>query len=236
MPTEAGIWPLALSSDGKTAATVIWQQTTLRLWDLDHRRGDTNCQDCVRRRLERGLHTERPDGRGRGGPANTLCLWEAMTGQERLRLKGHDAKSMPSPARPDGRTAASASSNGKVIIWDITGRLKDGRLVPAKPTAAEQDALWKDLSGHDGMKVHRAIWTLTAAGNEVVSDLAERLRKAVPVLPDAAALKKCIAALDDNDFEVREKASAELDKLGVAALPLIRKALERNSHRSSAGV
>jgi WD40 repeat protein len=49
-------------------------------------------------------------------------VWETATGKERLRLAGHNAKIDAVDCARDGRLVASASSDGKVIVWDIKGR------------------------------------------------------------------------------------------------------------------
>ena len=64
---------------------------------------------------------------------------------------------------------------------------------------------------------------LAASGPATVDLIRRRLPDA---LDEAARVGRLIAKLDDDDFDVREKASAELAKLGRTAGPALRKALE----------
>src|SRR5205085_2313678 len=51
------------------------------------------------------------------------------------------------------------------------------------------------------------------------------LRGKLPAALDLAHVKRCIAHLDSDDFETREKASLELERLGRDAEQLLRDAL-----------
>src|SRR5262249_20208071 len=66
-----------------------------------------------------------------------------------------------------------------------------------------------------------------AAPKKSVPFLQERLsRKKKAVAIDPKRLARLIADLDDEEFKVREKAAAELAKLGKAAEPALQKALK----------
>src|SRR5205814_5818035 len=102
-------------------------------------------------------------------------------------------------------------------------------LTPTRLTAAERATLWKDLSGTDGSKAHRAAWTLTASGDQAVPFLGERIRQVVRRPVDTAKVEKWIEELDDDRFAIREKASVELEKLGTGVTTALRKALEKST-------
>jgi HEAT repeat protein len=73
----------------------------------------------------------------------------------------------------------------------------------------------------------RAIWQLAAVPKESVPLLQERLSKLRDKpRADQAAVERLIADLDSDDFAVRDRAAAELEKLGEQAEPALRKALE----------
>jgi hypothetical protein len=91
-------------------------------------------------------------------------------------------------------------------------------------TSRLTSALAAALDGNDSAAAYRAIWTLVAAPAQCVPLLKEHLQPVAPV--DAKRLAGLIAALDDDAFDVREKASTELEKLGEAAEGALRKALE----------
>src|SRR5207249_4252058 len=66
-----------------------------------------------------------------------------------------------------------------------------------------------------------------AAPDQSLPLLKSRLRPAVPA--DPQRLERWITDLDSNQFNVREKASQELEKVGEPAEPALRKALEAHS-------
>ena len=65
---------------------------------------------------------------------------------------------------------------------------------------------------------------LAADPKTSVPFLRQHLKPAAP--PDAKRVAKLIADLDDKQFTIREKAAAELKKIGGAAAPALRKALD----------
>src|SRR6185295_15639923 len=84
------------------------------------------------------------------------------------------------------------------------------------------DRLWADLAA-EGAAAYDAIETLAGAPMQAVPFLAPRLRPTGPTT-DAKAIAALIAKLDSDTFDERESASQDLQKLGMEALPQIRKA------------
>jgi hypothetical protein len=125
---------------------------------------------------------------------------------------------------PDGRSLASGSADSSGLVWDLTGRQHEGRLAPAKLAPQDLEVTWTDLAGADAAKSYRSLWLLAAAPEQALPLLRPLLRP-VAVVP-AERLKRLIADLDDDDFEVRERASAELAKLGGSAEGALREALK----------
>jgi len=105
-------------------------------------------------------------------------------------------------------------------------RLEEGRLEAVNLTPQELEMLWTDLYREDAARAYRAIWTLVAGSKQSVSFLQSRL-KPVPVLDlqEQKRLVELIARLDSEDFVTREKANADLEKLGETAEPALRKTL-----------
>ncbi|HMC63479.1 MAG TPA: hypothetical protein VKI65_00920, partial [Gemmataceae bacterium] len=155
---------------------------------------------------------------------DTIHLWELTSGQEVRRIAGHPGYTWSLAFAPDGRTLASGGGDSTILFWDLTGRMKDGRLQPAPLTAKELDKLWGDLSG-DASKAYRVVWTLAASPKQALLLLKERLRPTAA--PDRQRIAKLIADLDDKQFTVRAKAAEEIAKLGELAEPALRKALEK---------
>lgn len=92
------------------------------------------------------------------------------------------------------------------------------------PATAEREKLWNDLGSSDAFVVAPARRLFAAGGKETVTFLSERLKKEEPADGDKKVMK-LIAELDDEEFEVRQRASAELAKLGEKAERLLKKAL-----------
>jgi WD40 repeat protein len=85
-------------------------------------------------------------------------------------------------------------------------------------------ALWSDLAGDDAGKAYSAIHALAEAPGQIIPYLRERLQPAPP--PDVRSIQQRIDELKSNSFNVRQRASADLEKHGEAAEPLLRKAVE----------
>src|SRR5262249_55214740 len=107
--------------------------------------------------------------------------------------------------------------------WDVTGWVENPPFAAPLPLSERRKLSWSVLGADDAKKAHRMIWTLVAAPKDSLAILKERLRP-VPLL-DPQWMAQRIADLDSDQYVVREKATAELRKLGERAEPSIRKAL-----------
>jgi RNA polymerase sigma factor (sigma-70 family) len=205
--------PLAFSSNGRTMAAG-GMHGNIHFWDLHLGRD--------RHKVPGQWGIFSPDGRTFVvGTSEAVRLYEVATGQERRRFVGHNRNISSFVFSSDGRKLASGSQDTTVLVWDVTGRLQDGKLPAAALTQAQLDQAWDDL-GQDGTKAHRAIWTLIAAPKQVVPFLKKQLR---PVEFDAKKLAQWIAELNHEKFQVRAKAQAEIEKLEILAEKALRHAL-----------
>jgi hypothetical protein len=122
----------------------------------------------------------------------------------------------------DGRRLVSAGHDTTALVWDLTGQTLVGR--PQRLTAAALTERWADLAGSDARRAYQAIRTLAAVPEQSIPFLRQELaERPVDVKRIAALLKD----LDDDEFEVRDKAMAELAKQGPEIEPLLREALAR---------
>src|SRR5262249_36448478 len=110
------------------------------------------------------------------------------------------------------------------LVCDVRALFKEKPAGLLKLSADERERLWGELSGPDGGRAFRAISRLAASGPEGVAFLETRLKAPPKVGPQHLA--RLMKALDDESFEAREKASDELERLGVLAEAAVRDALK----------
>ncbi|HEV3257262.1 MAG TPA: WD40 repeat domain-containing protein, partial [Gemmataceae bacterium] len=218
---------IAFSPNGKVLALVASYGGLTQLWDVD-----------TGKALRPLIGTEKglwclafsPDGKFLAGGGigaqmadHTVYLWEASPGEQVRRFQGHVSPVWSVAFAPDGRTLASGGSDSMILLWDVTGRVQDGRLRGAHLTAGQLDARWADLTGTDGARACDAIWALTADPRQALPFLAKHLHPVAPA--DPRRLARLIADLDSNRFTTRQKATDELGRLADLAEPALRQVL-----------
>jgi hypothetical protein len=104
----------------------------------------------------------------------------------------------------------------KVLVADVP---------PADQPLAEDElaALWNSLADQETIKAYKAMAGLLAVPQQALAHARKRLQPAAQVTDETLA--KLIAALDSDQFEVRQKAERELEAIGPQALPFLKKAL-----------
>jgi RNA polymerase sigma factor (sigma-70 family) len=163
-----------------------------------------------------------PDGKtlATGHDGGTVRFWETASGKTRREWQAHPDSVHSLAFSPDGKLFASAGSDTTVLIWSANAEQAERKDLSANAL----DALWADLAGADAVKAYRSIAALRAAPQQSVPFLKSHLRP-VPAV-GAKHIARLIADLDDERFAVRDKASADLAKLGDMAGPFLRKSLE----------
>jgi HEAT repeat protein len=109
-------------------------------------------------------------------------------------------------------------------VWDLTGTLGKP---PAKLEAKELDRLWNDLASENAPTANEAIGRLAARPSESVPYL--RLHLTVLADADLKRAEALVVDLDNDKFHVRERAAKDLEKLGEAAAPVLKRALSSSS-------
>jgi len=89
-------------------------------------------------------------------------------------------------------------------------------------TAADLDRLWTELA-NSGTPAADAVEVLAGAPAQALAFLGPRIRAPGPTA-DVKRIAALIAKLDDDNFFERDTASKELQKLGLEALPQLRRA------------
>jgi WD40 repeat protein len=209
---------LALSPDGRTIVTTA-RGGTVRLWET--RTG------AERRRLKADNETApavalAPDGRllAADGTGGVVRVWQFPSGRELRTFAGHVGL-VTGLAFAEGGKLMSVGDDGTVLIWDTSGLKSDAG---GRRDKLDADAAWAGLAGADAAKAFETIVRLTGSPAAATDLLRERLKPAPA--PDAKSIARLIAQLDDDEFDRREEASRELEKLGARAEGALRKAVK----------
>jgi len=216
---------LAFTPDGRTLAA--WHadgdKCVLMLWEVSTGRERARLTEL--RKDDHFLSLAfSPDGRNLAstGSDNSVGLWDVVTGKGR-HLEGHRGPVISLAFSGDGKRLLSGSDDTSVLIWDLAHVLKEKPVVSAAPSSKDLDAHWTDLGNCDATQAYKSMAKLTAAPKETLSFLKEHLHPAQK--PDLKGVPGLLADLDSEEFAVRKKAVEELEKLGDAVEPALRKAL-----------
>jgi Tol biopolymer transport system component len=170
------------------------------------------------------------DGRSvAAGLANGhAALIEVATGRERWSFSDGPSHVYSVTFAPDGKTLATGGGDHTVRLWNYTAPGRDRQPQSGTFTDEALGALWRNLGGDDAGAAYTAIGTLAGAADGAgVRWIKGKLKPAAgpAKAPTPEQIARLIADLDDDEFEVREKASAALRALDRAAEAPMRKAL-----------
>jgi RNA polymerase sigma factor (sigma-70 family) len=162
-----------------------------------------------------------PDGRSlaSGGWDQAVHIWEVSTGRQRRSFHGHLGQVLSLAYSADGTRLVSGSADTTGLVWDVRG------LEPARQeqrTVRQVRQAWDDLASGDAALADRAATLLIAAGGPGAAALGTHLQPVIA--PPPGRLARLVTDLDSERFEVRQKASQELEALGEIAAPALRRA------------
>jgi WD40 repeat protein len=230
---SSSLGAVAFSPDNKLLAVatgpVTGRPPRISLWDVDSGRALRPIEPTQAEHLASlSFLAFSPDGKtlaaSGGGP---IQLWEIATRREVGRFPTHDTGPTCLVFSPAGRLLASGSTDVTVLLWDLTGRMQNGKLPPLKLSPAECRALWDDLAGQDVSKARLALWKFVAAGNDSVAFLRTGLHPAA-CPASTEAITRLVADLDNPQFAVRGKAKAQLAQLAELAEPALLEAQKKH--------
>jgi WD40 repeat protein len=160
-----------------------------------------------------------PDGHmvATAGQDGTVRLWETASGQERHVFRGHEQRVLCLAFSPDGSRLASGSGDLTALVWDVYGTAAKG-----PHPARTADALWAELSDPKADRAFEALRHLLRNPEQAVALGRARLKPTAAA--DPGRVRALVAQLDSGRFALRDKARAELVKMGHGAIALLEKA------------
>jgi WD40 repeat protein len=239
-----GVVTIAISPDGHRIAGACLDQT-VGIWELA---SGKPCLTLPARSWIRMGHSRpvygvafSPDGKRlvtSGGEWNgdqgEIICWDLPTGRELCTLTNGHAPIWSVAISPDAKRLAVGTGRfrddgfGSSMVWNLKRLVPDPSPINVVRNGAELAALWTDLAGEDVERAYRAVWALRACPEQSVPMLRTNARTP-PVADYVSQLPKLIEQLDSDDFDTRQRASAELERLGSVAHPALRQAANKGS-------
>jgi WD40 repeat protein len=208
--TQDLVDPVVWSPDGKMLASGGWDNT-VHLWEVASRkeiRALVGHQDIVT------SVCWSPDGTilASGSQDNTIRLWDVSTGKPIRSLMGHRFWISCVTWFPDGTRLASASADTTILVWSWGGLTPS---LPVKLDKQTQRLAWKQLADPDP----RVAWAAIARLQADPDSSTALLHKALSAVPatDPKVVQRLLQDLDTDEFDLRQKAEEQLQKLGDRA-------------------
>jgi dipeptidyl aminopeptidase/acylaminoacyl peptidase len=238
LPGVRGVLTVAFSPDGRRLAGACIDGT-VKLWEV------ATGQETIRFKghtLEVYKVAFSPDSRRlascsglwNGSRPGEVKVWDLTTGKEVLGFHGHTRPIWSVAFRPDGKRLLTATGSwdgneaGEAREWDLAV-LRPMPPAPAAPTQKQLNAWWTDLASPDAARAYRAVWAMSLCPKQTLAFLKDQARPPARMIDTQRRIGQLIADLDSKRFKVREKAQLELERLGRAAHPGLKKALESPS-------
>jgi WD40 repeat protein len=154
----------------------------------------------------------------------TLRVLDAATGRTLRDFPGHHETIYSLSLSADGKTLASGSNDSTVLLWEVAELRKPASAVKALPTAKELDGLWQQLADADAAKAYKAMSLLASVPADSTAFFKDHIKVVAPA--DPKHVEKLLDDLNSENFKAREKANAELEKLGDLAAKALRDRLQ----------
>jgi len=170
-----------------------------------------------------------PDSRSlyTGARDGSVRQWDLLSGQEIQRYVDHGAPVTAVAVDPSGQRMITATEDRHLLVWDLTKP-------PPKPKVERRSVFpelekelafaWDKLGADNYNARLDAVHRFMDAGEVGVKALIERLPPAS--IADNAAVDLLITQLGADTYGQRAAASTAIAKLGIAAWPFLRQAVE----------
>jgi WD40 repeat protein len=157
-----------------------------------------------------------------------IVVHSAVSVRELARWQGKQGAVQSLTFSRDGGLLASGGTNGTILIWEVPKNVPLLTVVKA----GEEAAFWEALSDRDAVAANRALAALAAAPARTLPLFKERLHPIGKPL-EREQLALLIDELDDESFQVRQRATRELALAGPDAADALREALDKNPSAES---
>ncbi len=215
---RGGALAAAFSHDSRVLASG-GRDRMLRVWDVSTRLERRVPQPHAHWVCAVGFS---PDGRllASGTTGGLIQLWSAGSGKLLAEREGHRG-AVTALTFPDRKTMVSAGLDASILTWDVA-KVEEAGLPPLTLTPAQQDELWRKLREPDAITAALAMRRLARDARAAVA-----LARAGVKPVNGVQIRKWLADLDDDDFQVRKRAFENLARLGRFAETPLRKELAR---------
>jgi len=132
-------------------------------------------------------------------------------------LAGHEGNVTCLAFSPDGKFLATGGADQVVIVWRVDHFFSRTDIPEPSDTL---ENLWARLEDPDARQAYQAIAQLAFTPEETLAFLGKRLRP-VPRIDDKIIIAH-LHRLGSENFAVRQRANAALEKLGVQSIHLMR--------------
>jgi hypothetical protein len=196
---------------------------SIRLWEVSTGKERSRLKGHQGRAVSVAFSPTRSLLASGGEEDKAIRLWDVVTGQELRRLEGHSGEVYALAFTPDGNHLISGSFDTTALVWDVSDLKPHDHPAEKKRSAKEWEELGSQLGDADAARAYTAICTIVASPKQALSVLESHIHAESE--PDWKKIAQFIADLDSDQFSIRKKASDELEKIGEAAAPSLRKAL-----------
>jgi WD40 repeat protein len=217
-----GVEAIAFSPDGWMLAATA-SDHSIRLWEVSTGKERLRLKGHEGRVVSVAFSPKRGLLASGGEEDKAIRLWDVATGEELRHLEGHAGEVYALAFTPDGNRLISGSFDTTALVWDVSDLKPQDHPEEKKRSAKEWEELWSRLGDADAARAYTALCTVVASPKQALSVLAGHIHAESE--PDWKKIAQFIADLDSDQFSMRKKASDELEKIGEAAVPSLRKAL-----------